>query len=342
MEDACMDTTRVNRLTIAAMVMAIGLIPQAVAAQRAEGSFERTLTVSGSPRVDIRAGSGQITVRPGTPGRIEISARIRANDGWGGWFRRGSGPAEERIKRVEANPPVEQSGNIVRIGYFTSEDWHDGVSISYSVAMPPATTLVARTGSGSQEIEGIDGGVEAHSGSGSLTLRDIGGQLRASSGSGSIAADRVAGTFLASAASGSIRARSLGGAISAKTSSGSIDVTQIGSGDVEAESSSGSVRLRGVRGGLRASTSSGSLTIDGEVAGEWRISASSGSVDIGLRPSQGFDLDANSGSGRIEVDFPITVTGIQSKRSVKGAAQGGGPLLRVRTSSGGISIARRT
>ena len=98
------------------------------------------------------------------------------------------------------------------------------------------------------------------------------------------------------------------------------------------------MRVRGVQGGLRASTTSGSLAIEGQPAGEWRLSSSSGHVTVDVPSSQGFELDANTGSGHIDVDFPITVSGTIGRRALRGAARGGGPLLYVRTGSGGISI----
>jgi hypothetical protein len=62
---------------------------------------------------------------------------------------------------------------------------------------------------------------------------------------------------------------------------------------------------------------------------------------VGLPQNQGFDLDAHSNSGSIDTDFPVTVTGAVTKRSLRGSAQGGGPLLHVRTTSGGIAISKR-
>jgi DUF4097 and DUF4098 domain-containing protein YvlB len=93
-----------------------------------------------------------------------------------------------------------------------------------------------------------------------------------------------------------------------------------------------------VKGGLRASTSSGGLHIQGELTRDWRLSASSGDVTVDLQPTQGFELDATSNSGGIDVDFPVSVTGRTDRRSLKGPVGGGGPLLHVRTSSGGITI----
>ena len=124
----------------------------------------------------------------------------------------------------------------------------------------------------------------------------------------------------------------------AHTSSGSIEVMQTAAGDVDASSSSGTVRMRGVKGGVRASTSSGGLNIEGQMAREWRLSSSSGHVTVDVPGSQGLEVDANSSSGTIDVDFPVTVAGTIGKHTLRGSARGGGPLLHVRTSSGGISI----
>ena len=328
---------RLVRVTLAVTIA--GLVPVHAGAQRAQGSFERTLTVGSSPDVEISAGAGGIEIRSGSTNRVEVRGLIRAGD-WNRWFGGDVTSAEERVRRVEANPPVEQSGNRVRIGYFRSGDWPRGVSITFTVVVPAGSNVIARTGSGRQQIDAISGSVESHSGSGSLMLKDLGSSVRASTGSGAITVDGVRGEFHASSGSGSIRGRGITGAITARTSSGGIDVEQTGNGRVDVSSSSGTVQVRGVRGGLQASTSSGGLIVQGELANDWRLSASSGSIRINLPRNQGFDLDANTGSGAINVDFPVTVTGTVGRRSLKGPAQGGGPLLHVRTSSGGISIGR--
>ena len=77
---------------------------------------------------------------------------------------------------------------------------------------------------------------------------------------------------------------------------------------------------------------------EGEMAANWRLSASSGHVTVDLPQSQKFELDANSNSGNIDVHFPIGGPTRVDRHSIRGAVAGGGPLLRVRTSSGGISI----
>ena len=324
-----------HRLTCTVLTAAALLIPAAAQAQRADGSFERTLTVTERPDIEIESGSGSIEVRQGAAGRVEVRGRIRATD-WG--WRRGRYSVEERIKLLEATPPVTQTGNAVRIGHIADADLRNGVSISYEVIVPATSVLGSKTGSGSQRIEGVGGGVDASSGSGSIVVRHSGGRVKASTGSGGITADAIGGEFDASTGSGSIAGTGIGGAMRVHTSSGGIEVTQTAAGDVDASSSSGTVRVRGVNGGLRASTSSGGLHVEGQMAREWRLSSSSGHVTIDVPGSQGLEVDANSNSGSIDVDFPVTVTGTVGKRTLRGSARGGGPLLYVRTSSGGISI----
>jgi hypothetical protein len=314
-----------RRRTVLALMAVAALVPSVASAQRAEGSFQRTLTVSGQPEIDIVSGSGRIEVRRGAAGRIEVSAKVQAS-------------AAERVHRIEANPPVEQNGNVVRIGYITSDELREGVSISYVVTVPARSSLKSKTGSGSQELTGVDGSMEAGTGSGSLRISGVGADLQASTGSGSIEATSIGGALHATTGSGSISATDVKGAVTAKTGSGRIDVTQTGSGNVEVATGSGSVRLRGVHGSVHASTSSGGLHIEGNLSGDWDLSATSGSVTVDLPSSQGFELDARTSSGNIDVDAPLTVTGSINKRSLRGTVRGGGPVLHVRTSSGGISI----
>jgi hypothetical protein len=318
------------------LLVASLLIPAAVQAQSARGSFQRTLSVSGQPDIEVTTGSGRIEVRAGRDGQIEVRGEIRASDDWG-WNRRNRLSPEERVRRIEANPPIAQNGQVVRIGHIDDQDLQNGVSISYTLSVPADSLLRSKTGSGSQLIEGVKGRVETSTGSGSIVAREVGGSLSASTGSGSITADRVDGTFRASTGSGGIDATGVTGAITAKTGSGGIEVAQTGSGDVDVSSSSGTVRLRGVRGALRASTTSGSLHVQGEPRGEWDLSASSGGVRVDVPDNTGFELNATTSSGSIDVGMPVSMSST-SRRSMRGTVGGGGPRLQVRTSSGSIDI----
>lgn len=91
-----------------------------------DGHFDKTLTVNGLVNLDVTTGSGNITVRPGDSGKVEIHATIRANDSW---FT-SSRDAASRVQYIEQHPPVEQDGNTITIGHEDDRDLMRNISIS--------------------------------------------------------------------------------------------------------------------------------------------------------------------------------------------------------------------
>lgn len=299
----------------------------------AEGSFDKTLKVTGAVDLEVKTGSGSIRVVPGDGSTVHVVAKIRARDS-----RFGGPSAEEKVKRIEANPPIVQEGNTIRIGEIEDRDLRENVSISYELTVPAETKLRAGTGSGSQTIDGIRGPLDASTGSGSLTLSNIGNEVRASTGSGSIELRGVQGGLRASTGSGGIRGTGIGGAITASTGSGSIELEQTAAGGVEATTGSGGVTLSGVKGSLRVRTGSGSIRAQGEPTGEWRLHSGSGGVTVRLPADKGFELNARTSSGRVNTTHPVTVLGSMSRGELRGTVRGGGPLVDLSTSSGSITI----
>jgi DUF4097 and DUF4098 domain-containing protein YvlB len=115
-----------------------------------------------------------------------------------------------------------------------------------------------------------------------------------------------------------------------------------GSGDVRIHTGSGNIELHEVHGALRAEAGSGDVNIDGEQTGEWDVRTGSGDVRLRLPDQAAFDLGASTGSGRVIVDHPVTLT-VQgdlerAQRSITGKVNGGGPQLTVHTGSGDVHI----
>jgi len=324
-----------THLTVAvAAIVAALLLPAAVAAQAVQGSFDRTLTVSGPVDLDVSTGSGSIEVRTGPAGTLHVVGRIKVGESWLG----GGQNAQEKVKYLESHPPIEQTGNVVRIGHINDPTMRDSVSISYEITAPAQCKLRSRSGSGSQRIGNIDGPVDAAAGSGSLTFGDTGGRVTASAGSGSIQGGSIGGELNAHTGSGSIHVRDVHGAITISTGSGDVEVTQSAAGEVKVSAASGSVNLRGIQGPLRVNSASGSVSVQGTPSGEWHVSTASGSVTLQLPETAAFDLDAHTSSGRIDSRHPVTVVGAIDRRSMAGKVRGGGPMVELRTSSGSIRI----
>jgi hypothetical protein len=217
-----------------------------------------------------------------------------------GWMS-GGNDADSRIQQIVNNPPIVQSGNDITIGERHNNDLYRNITIDYEITLPKASSISATTGSGDVQIQ------------------DVGATIKAQSGSGSVRVHGVQGPS------------TLG------TGSGDIELQQIGPGDVKAETGSGSVRLQGVAGALKASTGSGDIEAQGQPTADWKLSTGSGSVRL-IVGNAHFNLDADTGSGGINVSQPITMQGSLNRHHVSGAVNGGGPTIRIGTGSGDIQI----
>jgi hypothetical protein len=330
-----MKTQKFGKLVLVAMGLLLAAATQGFARDTAaEGSFDRTLKVTGAVDLDISTGSGQITVHAGDAATVRVVATIRVSEDW----RISRSDAQEKVRRIEANPPIQQTGNSIVIGRIEDEDLRRKVSISYDLTVPAATHLQSHTGSGSQTIEGIRGPLEASTGSGSLKISGIGAEIQCRTGSGSIELDDIRGSVRASTGSGHIRAARVAGSFSGHTGSGAIEVEQTAAGDSEVETGSGTITLRGTHGKLQAHTGSGTITAEGEMTGDWRLRTGSGSIRIRLPQQAAFELNAHAGSGSIHTGYPVLVQGTLGRHEVRGKVRGGGPVLEVSTSSGSIEI----
>jgi hypothetical protein len=135
------------------------------ASAQIEGSFDRTLHVSGPVELDVTTDSGGISVRPGASGSVHIHAILKGHNSWD------SGDADRRIHKLERNPPVEQIGNRVRVGYVTDRSLLRNISMRFEIETPAATQLRARADSGGIEAEGVHGPVDCRTDSGGIQLR---------------------------------------------------------------------------------------------------------------------------------------------------------------------------
>jgi len=302
-------------ISILSIVLLFGLSVASAFAQ--DNLFEESVTINGSFVLDVDTGSGSIKVRSGSRDEVIVTGKIQVNRRFFGVKR---GDADEIIQAIKDNPPIEVSDGQLRVGRISDRSVRKKVSISYDIIVPAGTEVVAETGSGSVTVTDISAPVEVHAGSGSVKLESIAGAVKARTGSGSITADGV------------------GGAFNARTGSGSISLVQTAPGDVVVSTGSGSSELKGVVGSVKASAGSGRITVDGRQEGDWTLDTGSGGVRVYLPDDASFDLDAESSSGGIDIDHPLTVQGRISKKHITGQVRDGGPLLKIDTGSGGIRI----
>ena len=253
-------------------------------------TFDRTLSVSGDAQLIVSTGSGNIHLTRGSDGQIHIHGQIHVN-------RDGS---EEQARAIAANPPIEQTGNVIRVGQQHEEHWK-GISIDYQIEAPAGTLLGATSGSGNIDDEGVGQNAKLQTGSGDIT------------------------------------ATSLQGPFIVRTGSGNITAEQTGEGDVQAETGSGNIEIKDVHGSFRAQTGSGDIKATGTPSAPWNLQTGSGNIDIwsGNAP---FTLDGSTGSGSVITDHEMLMQGSLDRHHIKGNLNGGGPLVRMQTGSGEIHV----
>jgi DUF4097 and DUF4098 domain-containing protein YvlB len=279
-----------------------------------QGTFDRTLQVNGPVDLEALTRSGDITVRAGSSGSVQIHGKIFVNNHW---FH---GDRDSDVKAIEQNPPIHQDGNRIHIDYL---DTHD-ISVDYEITVPADTVVHSRTGSGDQVIEGTHGNVDAETGSGNVKLSNVTGDIHMHTGSGDVRGHQVSGP------------------IQGGTGSGDIEIEETGQGDIDFHTGSGNITVRGVQGAFHAQTGSGDITAEGTQSGTWEVHTGSGNVHVRLPANAAFDADIATSSGTIDVGSPIemTVQGRvnETRKEIRGKVRGGGPLLSVRTGSGDIHI----
>lgn len=301
------------RLSLLAAVAALFITTTAFASTP-QGTFDRNLQVTGPVHLEVLTRSGDVTIRAGGSGSVQIHGKIYVGDHW--LF----GDRQADVHGIEQNPPIRQDGNSIHIDYVNAHN----VSIDYEITVPADTTIRTHSGSGDQIIEGTHGNAEVETGSGDVKMRDVAGEIRLQTGSGDV------------------RAHHISGAVRGGAGSGDIEVEEAGPGDVDLHTGSGNITVRGVQGAFHGEAGSGDITLQGTQTGAWEIRTGSGNVRITLPSNAGFNADISTSSGSLDVDAPIetTVQGHigESHKHVQGKARGGGPLLSVRTGSGDIHI----
>src|SRR5580692_7953085 len=141
-----------KKLILATAALALAAIP----ALASEKTFERNLSVTGRLELSVATGSGNIHITTGSGSQLHIVGHVHSS--WGG--------SDEKVQEIASNPPIEQTGNIVRIGTH-HENLHN-ISIDYEIQAPADAYLEAGSGSGNVTDDGVGENAKLSTGSGNI------------------------------------------------------------------------------------------------------------------------------------------------------------------------------
>lgn len=226
--------------------------------------------------------------------------------------------------------------------------------------------VAAETGGGSIDVGSVTGEMGLHTGGGSIEVRQANGKVVAETGGGSIEIQSCSQGAVIETGGSSISVRHCNGKVKASTGGGSVDLSDIG-GPVEIETGGGSIRLSSAKGHVRAETGGGGIELYGvpsasaetgaggitvklvNTGGDRRdsdLETGAGDITVYIAPDVAINVRASvdMGSGhRITSDFPdihISSEGNEWSKTLmaEGKLNGGGPWLKVHTSTGDICL----
>ena len=144
--------------------------------------------------------------------------------------------------------------------------------------------------------------------------------------------------------SGNGELRVAGATSEVDANSGNGDVSVEGAGDrVTAYSGNGDVRVTTGRGPVTVETGNGQVWVRMETLGTsapMEFSSGNGTVTVLLPEGFEGDIEARTGNGEFQSDFPITTQGRFSRHRLSGRIGRGGPVIRLRSGNGDIELRR--
>lgn len=227
----------------------------------------------------------------------------------------------------------------------------------------------AETGGGSIDIGTVSGDLGLHTGGGPIEVRHANGKVVAETGGGSVDIQAGAQGAIIETGGGSVQVRQCNGKVKVSTGGGSVDLSDVG-GPAEIETGGGSIRLTSAKGHVHAETGGGGIELYGVPSA--RAETGGGGITVKLVNTGGernnSDLETSAGDITVYIanDVAINVRAsvdmgnghhITSDFSdiriasegdkwgpktltAEGKLNGGGPMLKVHTSSGDICFKR--
>jgi DUF4097 and DUF4098 domain-containing protein YvlB len=227
----------------------------------------------------------------------------------------------------------------------------------------------AETGGGSIDVGTVGGELNLHTGGGSIEVRHANGKVVAETGGGGVEIQSGAQGAIIETGGGSVEVRHCNGKVKVSTGGGSVDLSDIG-GPAELETGGGNIHLTSAKGHVHAETGGGGIELYDVPSA--RAETGGGGITVKLVNTGGErnDSDLETGAGDITVyiasdvainvrasvdmgnghritsdfsDIHISSEGDKwgpKSLTADGKLNGGGPTVKVHTSSGDICFKR--
>jgi putative adhesin len=318
---------RHRHLLVAAALAGLELL---LAAAPASADFRRQKKLALAPGGEllVDASGGGVTVTGGATDGATVTITSTRDD------------IEQRYSfEVTSEPGRVKVISRRRPGWSQWFSWNSNGNLHFDVRVPRETRVDLKSSGGGIRVSDLQGNARVRSSGGGLRIADIVGDLDAGSSGGGVEVKQVRGNVRVSSSGGGVDVIEVTGDVAAESSGGGVDVAEV-SGNVDASSSGGGVHVNGVGGRVTADSSGGSVSAvltEGNAAGG-SLSSSGGGVSVTLGRDARLSIDAYSSGGSVKCDLPVRTSGKQTRTTLRGDLNGGGSVLKLRSSGGGIHI----
>jgi hypothetical protein len=309
-----------------------------VALAATEESTNKNFQVSPGGRLLVDVDFGSIDVTTNSTDAVTVNA----------WRKVTRDSAEEEQNYLSDNPVViVQDGNIVTIRAHSKTkekfNWFKGSKNrnegKYIIQVPAQFNAQLNTSGGGIAASDVTGEVKADSSGGGLQFARLHGPLNGDTSGGGIRVTDCEGPIKIDTSGGGIEVTGGAGTLNGDTSGGSITVKNF-KGPASVDTSGGGITIENVRGMVKGETSGGSIhaVLLSPVPGDVSLETSGGGVTVKVPADAAFNLDAEASGGGVHCDLPVTVQGKRERDELKGQVNGGGPVVHLETSGGGVHV----
>jgi hypothetical protein len=303
-----------------------------------EEQTNKTFQVSPGGKLVVDVDFGSIDVTTNTTDAVTVNV----------WRKVTRGSAEEEQKFLSENPVVfVQDGNTVTVRAHSKDKekfhWFGGLKNrnegKYIIQVPAQFNAQLNTSGGGIAASDVTGEVKADTSGGGLQFARLHGPLNGDTSGGSIHVTDCEGPIKIDTSGGGIEVTDGAGTLNGDTSGGSITVKNF-KGPASVDTSGGGITIENVAGKIKGDTSGGSIhaVLLSPVPGDVSLETSGGGITVKVPADAAFNLDAEASGGGVHCDLPVTVQGKREHDELKGTVNGGGPVVHLETSGGGVHV----
>ena len=208
------------------------------------------------------------------------------------------------------------------------------------IEVPAGKSVDIREAVGEADVRGVRADVRLDIGSGAVTATGVRGALSLETGSGSVTVSDVEGELDVDTGSGAVELTGIRGAsVLIDTGSGTVTGSDIESPSVHVDTGSGGIRLERVSSAdVMLDTGSGAVNVELlEALDNLMVDTGSGSVTLYLPPGLGAEIEAETGSGGIDVEVPVQIRSVKRDHLLGRIGDGRG-RINIDTGSGSIRL----